>query len=357
MGEHVFGGDMESYGAAVGFSKSWMHRILNSTARLRLSTFTKFVESGVVEAEWLFCGTGPMRKHKTDADTFLPVNPAGGSSQPLFDTALIDPELFAKNKTPSASLANPLRPVDQILPAIKGLARDMFEARLAFKPVLLYVTDNLLELGCGPLICAFLRNKWITAIALPSSAVSADLQLPPTELAAILNNAAVRNIGAGEAFGNWALTGAERRANSVISTAYDMGLPVFVQTTIGDSLMHVAPVVAGTKFNAAVCMTAYVDMLAFIEFIRTATNGGASSVFIYTGPDSSSASNVLTMALAASCATPRHVFAAPIMSYINDSTWESYSEILSQLYSACEAVYKGVTDGYANSGQTEKISG
>lgn len=353
VGEHVFGGDIAAYGEAVGFSKAWMHRILNSTARLRLSTFTKFVESGVVSAEWLFCGVGPMN-NKLDVEntkTFTE-NVKGKSAYPLFDTTTIAPDLFDETLT-QADYRKP--PAFAPPPDYIRSAHTIFQASTAGAPVIMYLDADAVFSGCGPIINEFLRKKWINAVIMPCCATLQDLGCSSAVMIDLLKRASVMGIGIGEAFGLWGIPSRRydkederaRRAKSVIATAYDLHVPCFVHVSIGNSFMQFAPATADTNFGAIIGTTAYVDMLGITELIRQTEAGPVSGVFLVNQPAAALAMPLLHTSQTIISHIPSKPqstcrlieFLPPPVANVNEAA--RYRCLFSTLYSACESVSKG----------------
>ena len=331
-----------------------MHRILNSTARLRLSTFAKFVESGVVSADWLFCGVGPMN-NKLDVEntkTFTE-NVKGTSVYPLFDTTTIAPDLFdvALTHREHAELPELTPPPDYI-----KAAHSIFQASTAGAPVILYLDADAIFAGCGAIVNEFLRKKWINAVILPCCATLQDLGCSSATLIDVLKRAAVTGTGVGEAFGLWAMPTLrynkeeERRlrASSVIATAYDLNIPCFVHVSMGNSLMHFAPATADTNFGATIGSTAYTDMLGIAELIRQIEASPTPGVFLVHEEAAALTMPLLHIAQMINRHTPVKPQSTgriiqfsppPIHGKINETT--RYRYLFSTLYSACESVSKG----------------
>jgi hypothetical protein len=354
VGEHVFGGDIAAYGEAVGFSKAWMYRILNSTARLRLSTFTKFVESGVVSAEWLFCGVGPM-SNKLDVENIktFTENVKGKSAYPLLDTTTIAPHLFDVTLTRVDTRKPPeLAPPPDYIKS----ANTIFQASTAGVPVIMYLDADAVFSGCGPIINEFLRKKWINAVIMPCCATLQDLGCSSAAMIDLLKRASVMGIGIGEAFGLWGIPTRrydkeeERvcRAKSVIATAYDLNVPCFVHLSMGNSLMQFAPATADTNFGAIIGATAYVDMLGIAELIRQTEAGPVAGVFLVSADAAALTMPLLHVAQTINSHTPikpqstcRVIQFSPPPIPVKISETVRYRCLFSTLYSACESVSKG----------------
>ncbi|NBO19973.1 MAG: hypothetical protein EBV03_12280, partial [Proteobacteria bacterium] len=264
-----------------------MLRILNSTARLRVSTFTQFVESGVVSAEWLFCGTGPMspRLPKDPGVVAPEIATKINSAYPVFDTTLAVPWLNETGAIQAFSGSVP----QELPPAYLKLANDLFKLRAANLGVIMYVDVDVIQAGCGWRVHEFLRNKHVTGLVLSTAAAVCDLW-PVTDLAATVLDAGRRGLGGGEAFGQMAAGNSELRETSLLAAAYDLGVPVLVHTSIGESVTHAAPALCGAHLGAALGVIGYIDMLAFIEllhgagmFIAAGQSATAAGRFLETG--------------------------------------------------------------------------
>jgi hypothetical protein len=345
---------MDAYGAAVGFSKPWLNRILRSSTRLRLSTFTQFVESGVVRAEWLFCGTGPMTT-EFNADEFgtlkIDAPHIVRSANTVFDTTTINPTVFDKlYRSAGQKISIPKNPQ----PAFGNIAQAIFAANTANKPVILYVSPALFKNGGNNLICEFIRKKWITAVVIPSALVEKDLRIKANVIGAVLRRAAFANIGAGEGLGNWAVYDKAARKNSILATAYDAGIPAFVQTTIGDCLTHMTPAIHGVNFGAVLGATAYVDALAFVELLNKAKFTGPPGVLLVVGSDFEPLLNSINVAwrcvnstqnnknnLVTACFTTPNFAATAALHWSNIFAYENINDLFAQLYAMCDLVYKG----------------
>jgi len=270
VGEYVFGGDMEAYAKATGFSEHWLRRILNSGTGFRLSTFSQFVESGVVNAEWLFCGTGPMMPSPPAIDPvagYTPPTPIS-SRHPVFDTSLVKPAELKPPKKRRGKI-KPAKPAD-FLP----LANDVFLNRSAYMPVLLFITDPDVLHEASDVIIECLKQKYITAVAMTNAVADVDVFAAKADkhdkgsVANALKLARGAGIGFGECLGRWAFEPGDNREASVLATAYDLGIPVTVHTLIGESALHLNPAIGGADYGAFLGAASYIDFLVFTEFIH-----------------------------------------------------------------------------------------
>lgn len=270
VGDYVFGGDMEAYAKATGFSEHWLRRILNSSTRLRLSTFSQFVESGVVNAEWMFCGTGPMLQSAQPIDPVIGYTPPApiASRHPVFDTSLVEPAELKPPKKRRGKI-KPAKPKEFL-----QLASDIFITRSSDGPVLLFITDPDVLHEASGVIIECLKQKYITAIAMTNAVADVDVFAAKTDkhdkgsVANALKLARTAGIGFGECLGRWAFEPGDNREASVLATAYDLGIPVTVHTLIGESALHMNPAIGGADYGALLGAASYIDFLVFAEFIN-----------------------------------------------------------------------------------------
>lgn len=261
---------MEAYAKATGFSEHWLRRILNSSTRLRLSTFSQFVESGVVNAEWMFCGTGPMLQSAPPIDPVIGYTPPApiSSRHPVFDTSLVKPAEIKPPKKRRGKI-KPAKPSD-FLP----LANDVFLTRSADLPVLLFITEPAVLHEASDVIIECLKHKYITAIAMTNAVADFDVFAAKSDkhdkgaVANALKLARTAGIGFGECLGRWAFEPGDNRAASVLATAYDLGLPATVHTLIGESELHLNPAIGGADYGALLGAASYIDFLTFTQFIH-----------------------------------------------------------------------------------------
>lgn len=330
-----------------------MLRILNSTARLRVSTFTQFVESGVVSAEWLFCGTGPMspRLPKDPGVVAPEIATKINSAYPVFDTTLAVPWLNETGAIQAFSGSVP----QELPPAYLKLANDLFKLRAANLGVIMYVDVDVIQAGCGWRVHEFLRNKHVTGLVLSTAAAVCDLW-PVTDLAATVLDAGRRGLGGGEAFGQMAAGNSELRETSLLAAAYDLGVPVLVHTSIGESVTHAAPALCGAHLGAALGVIGYIDMLAFIELLHGA------GMFIAAGQSATAAGRFLETGLIsnANAARGSGIVRARLSDKQIVENWEhglvaDYGDLFLTLNSACGVVYKGTVDVSANNERVKAV--
>jgi hypothetical protein len=351
VGDYVFGGDMEAYAKATGFSEHWLRRILNSSTRLRLSTFSQFVESGVVNAEWMFCGTGHMLQSAQPIDPVIGYTPPApiSSRHPVFDTSLVAPAELKPPKKRRGKI-KPAKPAD-FLP----LANDVFLTRSADLPVLLFITDPDVLHEASDVIIECLKQKYITAIAMTNEVADVDVFAAKADkhdkgsVANALKLARTAGIGFGECLGRWAFEPGDNREASILATAYDLGMPATVHTLIGESTLHLNPAIGGADYGACLGAASYIDFLTFTQFIHelrlgvviTAGRHHAALKLMGTARDAASRMKLpKPIALrVAEFITYRHDF-----NIVHYSHGGEYAATFPAFLTACKITYEGTAD-------------
>lgn len=266
VGEHLFGGDTAAYAKAVGLSDYWLKRILLEDARLRISVFSQFVDSGVVCAEWLFSGSGPMLATDRRKDALAPYEAptAIAASCDVLDTTLLTPPSPIEIQpfiTPEDHVV--VKDAMQFLPIVRAT----YHSRANNKPVILFVNEDVIQAGVTPIIQTLIKQKIVTHVALTSAAAAADFyvalatKFDPSGFVSALRIGANDGIGVAESLAKWGLAEADARERSVIAFAYDHGADVSVHTTFGDTPLHLLPVAGGTDFGMLLGALSYVDWL------------------------------------------------------------------------------------------------
>ena len=276
--ELKFGGNIPVFARQLGVRTDRMRDMLEGEHSFQFPVLMRVVQRGLLNAEWLLCGTGPIapeERHPTSPALFLP---SGFSSTHTYlNTVEVQYERPRRPKLLPAFV-----PTTQLTTAAISQARLIHKARSHKRPVVLFLGETLLTAGFGPAVCEMLRKQYVTGIALSSAAALRDLELSIfggrasqddrlSELAA-LNSAALLSaqsgMGYGEALGRWAFTPTTRRKTSVVATAYELNLPCTVHLALGDSAPHFFPAKGGAELGAALGAASYVDMLVFADQVR-----------------------------------------------------------------------------------------
>lgn len=360
VGDYLFGGNLGAYAEAVGFSESWLARILSEQARCRVSTFAQFVESGLVSAEWLFCGTGPMLSgdpNLTEIATYQ-APPLIRSRYPLFDMTLTRP-VAKRAFAPLIELDTPV--THAAIQRCVALAQAVFSARSAHKPVLLFLSPDVVEAGATPIVNALLRQKIVTGLAMTSDAAVLDLERAQkhknlSALNNVLHLAARNGLGFAEAIGRWGFQTDDARECSILATAYDLNIPATVHAQFGDSALYCNPAIGGARFGADIGATSYVDFLVFAELVAQLA-GDPAGVFITTGP-ATPGLKLLSTAMSAAQLLPKpprfdavkiaRFSTAPAKKNLDYLITGKYAESFPAFFSACKSVYEGRHNVYSN---------
>jgi len=359
VGEHVFGGDLAAYAAAVGLTEHWLRRILNNTTRFRISTFMAFAESGIVAAEWLFCGTGPMIARPDRLDELAAYNPPPKptSRHAVFDPLMLTPSLPKKPKK-SGQPAENKKLIRNCIP----IALQLFAARVANKPVILFLGQAAVQAGISPIVKTLLQKNYVTCLAMTGNAAIIDYagaKKDPVDLAdfaEIVKIAANRGAGLGEAVGRWGFLPQDKRDRSILAVAYDNNVPATVHAVMGTSLFHACPALHGVEFGAMIGSAAYVDSLVFIAHAHN-MSGEQPGLFIAGGEEE------LAMSLLTAAVSIGHKLSQPLnfsglrtawvadkksTQKVDHSIVGDYVDAFYSVLRACDAVYEGVTHEYSD---------
>jgi hypothetical protein len=282
----VYNGKITYFAKAAGMGTQLTH--FSEVVRGAKTPTPRFIATVVnqagINAEFLLCGTGPVMG--TSRLEYAAENPAPNLEQlwPRFDTTTMQ---FTANDARSCPETQPGEPTEL------ALARKIHATRGAGKPVIVYLTEAYAMAGaCSPL-AEMLRKRYVTAVAMTGGAAYRDVELarfagcalnPAFPHALIDINeatilAASSGIGYGEALGRWCYPRPETRCTSVIATAYEIGCPVTVHTTIGESPNHWFPVSRAAQLGAAIGAATYTDMLVLTEYFKRCS-GSPGGVFI-----------------------------------------------------------------------------
>lgn len=347
--ELLFGGHYTNFADAAGYknNKTWFGRLVYYEAQVTAKALAKLAQTGLVNAEYLLCGTGPAcSPPREDAPGALNLPAVLSTTFKYFDTAAVQ---FA------TEFYRPPRAIDVTDHAPLGLARAIYKARGADKPVILYLAESAMFDGVGAAVAQMLRKQYVTAVVCTTAAAYRDVEfaryggfasagfdnnLIDINEAALM--AANNGIGYGEAIGRWCFPKDARRETSVIATAYELGTPVIVRAAFGDSLNHWFPSKRGAELGAAIGAASYADMLIFAEQLRQCVNARDNSgVFIPTEEDGV---DFLQLARAAfesdSETTDVNIVSSFDMLTISGEQRRTFPALLT----ACDAVYDGSAD-------------
>lgn len=349
----LFDGKYSRFAHAVGYTDlTSFRRVLYKNAAVTPAFLSNIIQHGVVNAEFLMCGSGPVCSPRPDnLLARLEVASHFDSSVSCFDTKTVQ-----FSSPPRARLSKPgfIEPafVRSMFPA----ARDIYTARAANKPVFLYLTEEHVLSGASAAIVDMLRKKYVTALICTSGAIYRDLEwarfggfartaafqqeLSDLNDAAYL--AAAQGLGYGEAIGRWCYSNSKRRDRSVVAAAYDLRVPLFVRVAIGEVPTHWFPAKRTAELGAALGAAAYTDMLSFTEHLRQCA-GAPGGAFLTTAAEGASLFHSACAAIhsdkdaAVIDDVAVHSFYRPIVS---GELWRTFPALLT----ACDAVYDGSAD-------------
>lgn len=349
----LFDGKYSRFAEAVGHTDltSFKLVIYGNTA-VTPAFLSNIIQHGVVNAEFLMCGTGPVCGLRPDgARAQLEIANCLDNSTPCFETRSVQFSELVHSRLPKAQAVEP-----GLVKTMYPAARAVHTARAADKPVLLYLAEPYVLAGASPLVAEMLRKKYITALVCTLGAVYRDLEWTyfggcayadgfQQDLAE-LNDAAylatAQGLGYGEAVGRWCYADSARRTRSALATAYDLRAPLFVHATLGDSLTHWFPARRNAELGAAVGAAAYTDLLLFTEYLRRCA-GSPGGTLLATDADGTALFRRACAAIASDRdATPvddvaTHLLYPPV---ISGELWRTFPALLT----ACDAVYDGSAD-------------
>jgi hypothetical protein len=339
--ETRFGGVVSAFAARANINRRILSAvIMRAKVAPRPRMLSQIIASGVVNAEWLMCGTGPMLPEEPDP-TKSPLVMAEQihSSYQVFDTTLLAAQACEKPAHVSRPRAPDPVAADFILP------HKIHAARIAEQPVWLQLNKDSIRSGAGFVAIDLVRAGYVTNIVLSPAAASADVELAVfggttgaavPDVLARLNSAAhmaaAHGVGYGEALGRWVFETGDDRARSLVAVCFEMGVPVAVYGGIGGAFHHLMPARRGAELGAALGAAMYVDTLALVAQIVSCTDepGG---VFIATDD---------------SCAELHaHALAAGYNAHKKDvqvgfnMLSGAYRHSVPALLSACNSVYEG----------------
>lgn len=237
-----------------------------------------------INAEFLLCGTGPIRGTAPLAQVVPGLSKTFESIWPPFDTTTM--QFTTDDSRPPPEVARAER-------TELKLARKIHEARQANKPVIVYLTEWHVLAGASAPLAEMLRKRYVTALALTGGAAYRDVELARFGGCALkpafshdlidINEVAIlaagSGIGYGEALGRWCYPKSETRHTSALATAYEMGCPVTVHATLGESPNHWFPAQRAAELGAAIGAATYTDLLIFTEYLKRCS-GSPGGVFI-----------------------------------------------------------------------------
>lgn len=228
-----------------------------------------------VRAEWFLTGNGPVfLGDQSEAALSLPYTLQ--SSFPLADPLDTAPPVLE----PPERLSGLQGPVSEP-PAVYGQAAlAVFSANGQNCPTLLLLGREAAEQTPAAAIVPFFRDRLVHFLGMTLGAVRADVYPAIASGHFDLNFTAVAAANAGMGYAETialrAFPDEQRRQQSVLATAYDIGLPVTAVAEIGEIPEHTQRAIRGAEIGAACGAAAYVDQLIFVKYLESfcAADGG-----------------------------------------------------------------------------------
>lgn len=280
--DFLFGGSTYQFSRALNLNQGHLWQALYSQSRVTANMLAQVVACTNVRAEWLLCGTGPVfvtPANKVDAEFELP--PALHSSFATFDGCAI-PNIGA---LPSASCAKLKLEEPSLTPEAISAARAVHRARVAGKPVSLFLGSDAAHDGCLELAKAFIAKEYVTHVAMTAAVIPYDLgrrnAAPVFDVNYVARLAALQGTGYGEALGRWAADNKSTH-KSLLAGLLHQKTPITVHVELGELAEHFLPALHGAELGASIGAAAYTDLLVFAEQIRQFC-GPAGGVFIVLG--------------------------------------------------------------------------
>lgn len=364
VGEFLFGGNLATYAAAVGVTESWLKFMLREKSRVRMSTFIRFVKSGLVSAEWLFCGTGAMLTSNAITDDIGGTTTIGAinSRYQILDTGALSPIRLPEI---SASTSSSVSHCSERTQKLVSVARQVFISSTNAKPVILFLNAPPLVTGIADAVAGMLKNKYATGLAISLAAAETDYQLAGQTDLGVFNDVVIRaaksGLGLGEALGAFLANRVEPE-KSVLAAAFAYGAPVTVHGSIGESPLHFCPAKSGAELGAAYGATGYIDSLVFAEQVRQMA-GDKTSLFLNVG-SSLPGLPLLSSAMSAAQEGLGLTFERLKISRFTTKQTESaldvcvsgpYDYLMTTLLSACDAIFEGSFDVFTNKDSGEQF--
>jgi hypothetical protein len=284
------------------------------------------------------------------------------SRHAIFDTTLLSP-LMRQPFAPEIPLN--AKPNKAITKACLPVARAVFAARAAHKPVILFLSADVIEAGTSLIINELLRQKIVTGVAMTTAAAIVDLSRAQqhkniSALNDVLRLAAKTGVGFAEGVGRWGLQPEDSRGLSILATAHDLCAAATVHANFGDSDLYFNAATGGASFGADIGATSYVDFLVFADMVAQLA-GDPAGVFITTGP-AAHGLQLLSSAMAAGqrLSTPLRFNALKIARFSGKPAKQNldylvtakYSELFPAFFSACTAIYEGNHNGHSDGRKT-----
>jgi hypothetical protein len=346
--EALYGGNHRLFAQQLGAKPYRFRDALAGEYSFWLPVLSRVVQCGLANAEWLFCGTGPIRPDATPIAPPALLASSIVSGHPHFNTNAVQYEL-ARPAVPVSipATSEPLPPSTDF-----AAARCVHSARSLNRPVLLYLGHDAIAEGVGPLVNTMLTKGYVTGVALSSAAAMRDFELAFfggrvsqsdrlhefSELNAAALRSATNGMSYGEVLGRWSFPRGTHREQSVLARAYELHIPATVHLAMGDSMHHFFPAKYGAELGAALGAASYVDTLVFAEEVGQLHGDSPGGVFLF-ADEGEHCARLFNNACEAH-KTDRPQGCVPIRFPIR----REYRHTFPALLNACDAVYDGTAD-------------
>jgi hypothetical protein len=342
--QYLFGGNLTEFAKRVKTDRRVLRSVLCGITAARPRMLTQIIQAGIVNAEWLMCGSGPPFQEQpalVQGPLCLPDQLCSRHS--VFDTS----EALQLPARRLRYLRRLQQPMPQDIAEQLPLARAIHTARVHEKPVLLHLEHAVIADSGGKAVNALIEKGYVTGVSMSAAAASADAgvalanglvdEKDSTTLFRMndaAHMAAAHGVGYGEALGRWCCDNPVERLKSVIATGYALELPVTVHGGFGDVLHHFYPHQRNAELGAALGAAMYVDMLLLTEQLH-ATAGKPPGVIITTEDILPRVyENAAVTLQTADCTVTTNSFK------ISRPYWLTVPALLA----ACDAVYDGSAD-------------
>jgi hypothetical protein len=203
----------------------------------------------------------------------------------------------------AARMPDPQRPLAELLECLpdvlaardlRAVVRAVGDAHRAGRPVVMLVGAHVVKTGCGPVLVDLARRGVVRAYAMSGATAIHDYELACfgntsedvseglrtgqfgmwEELGGWMNAAAVKAAGArqglGEGLGrDLQERGAPHRSQSLLATAFELGIPATVHVALGTDIIHQHPAADGAALGA----TSLRDLDILAQFLTGAEGG------------------------------------------------------------------------------------
>jgi hypothetical protein len=265
--EFLFGGSVYKLSRVLNLNYGHLWKVLFANSRVTVNMLAHVVSCTNVRAEWLLCGVGPMfLKQANPEEAEFKLADSVNSSFTVFDSLSVknDAKGWVVKKPDSVSLDRPT----VLPPEAVTAARAIHQARVAGKPVSVFLGSDAAQAGCLEFVKEFVAKDYVTHVGLTGSVVSYDLG-PPTKPPLFDPNyvarlAALQGLGYGEALGKWACDN-KLAPDSLLHGMLNLKRPVTVHVEIGELAEHLLPAIHGAECGASLGAATYVDLLIFAE--------------------------------------------------------------------------------------------